>query len=115
GGFTTELSAALYMLQGEEIFEPLPQEERTRQHLGAALKDAKDRKDWQQVLRLLRKGPLFLSPDQIAFIRAEAYNELGHLDTAFMFVDYAARIAPQITHYDWRATGLLLKLGRFDE
>lgn len=109
------LSADLYMLQGAEVFEPLPQEERTRERLGAALKEAKDRRDWQQVLALLRKGPVYLSPDEIAFIRAEAYKELGHLDTALMFIDYAAMSKPQNVIYDWKATEILLRLGRFDE
>jgi tetratricopeptide (TPR) repeat protein len=109
------LSADLYMLQGDEVFEPLSEAERTRERLGPALKEANDRRDWQEVLALLRKGPQFLSPDQIAVIRAEAYKELGHLDTALMFIDYAAKFEPHTVLYNWKATEVLLKLGRFHE
>jgi tetratricopeptide (TPR) repeat protein len=109
------LSADLYMLQGNEIFESLPQEERTRETLGIALKEAKDRRDWQKVLDLLRKGPVFLTSDQIAFIRTQAYKELGHLETALAFIEYAASLEPENALYDWKATEFLLDLGRYRE
>jgi hypothetical protein len=89
------LSADLYMLQEDEVFEPVDPDERTTQRLGVELKSAWDRGDWETVLKLLRKGPAFLSQDRIAYMRAKAYEELGHLETSRLFREYAARINPE--------------------
>src|SRR5437773_9116414 len=55
------LSADLYMLQDDEVCEPLPESERTRERLGATLKEAWEQQDWPRALALLRKGPSFLT------------------------------------------------------
>jgi tetratricopeptide (TPR) repeat protein len=109
------LSADLYMLQDDEIYEPADPAERTPERLGAAVSLALEQQAWEQVLALLRLGPTFLSPDSIAFIRARAYNELGHQDTALLFAEYAAKLDPQEPTYACMVMELLLKLGRLDE
>jgi hypothetical protein len=109
------LSADLYMLQDNEFFEPSDPDESTVQRLGAELKAAQDRGDWMGVLDLLRKSPTFMSPDQIAFLRAGAYEALGHLDTSLLFMAYAARLKPLDTFYGWSVMDLLIKARRFDE
>jgi hypothetical protein len=91
------LSADLYMLQDQEVFEPLDPSERTPERLGVALKAAWDQGDWESLLELLRKGPMFLSPERIAYIRARAYEALGHHETARLFREYAARCHSQDT------------------
>jgi tetratricopeptide (TPR) repeat protein len=109
------LSADLYMLQADEIFEPADPEERKPERLEPAIRVALDQHEWEQLLALLRLGPTFLSQDSVAFIRAQAYSELGHLDTALLFAEYAARLNSQEPTYARMGMELLLKLGRLDE
>jgi tetratricopeptide (TPR) repeat protein len=109
------LSADLYMLQGEEIFEPTGDSELTPERRRAALKEAWDRQDWVAALALLRKGPPFFTQPQMAFLRFRAYAELGHLDSALMFLAYAVRTDPQNIAYACLFTDLLLRLGRTGE
>ena len=89
------LSADLYMLQDDEIFEKAETEERTPEVLGAALNRACEQEEWETVLALLRKGPTFLPRHAIAYLRGIAYEALGHRETALLFLSYAARIDPQ--------------------
>ena len=49
------LSADLYMLQDEEIFEPPGEVAKTPQQLAAELEVAWRREDWERVLELLRQ------------------------------------------------------------
>jgi hypothetical protein len=93
------LSADLYMLQDDEVFEKADPSERTRETLGLALTEARKRSDWQTVLALLRKGPTFLSKANIAFLRGLSYLHLGHSEASLLFVDYAAALdSPESSH-----------------
>lgn len=85
------LSADLYMLQDDEIYEPGGMVGITPEQLNAQIRAAWENKDWDGMLRLLRKGPGLLSKDQVASLRAEAYGALGHLDTSVLFSNYAIR------------------------
>ena len=109
------LSAELYSIEEKEVFEPVDSAERTPERVGAAIGVAYEQKDWEAVLALLRKGPSFLSQDRIAYLRAVAYKELGHPDTALLFLEYARQLDPKNARYNWRTQELLLRLGRFDE
>jgi tetratricopeptide (TPR) repeat protein len=105
------LSADLYMLQDDEIYAPIePGEDRSArdvEHLQAAVTEAWARRDVVATLELLRKGPTRLTPDQLAYIRARAYEELGHLDTALLFMFYAAERNPEDSNYKWMVLNLL--------
>ncbi|MDQ2730402.1 MAG: hypothetical protein M3Y56_01980, partial [Armatimonadota bacterium] len=81
----------LYMLQDDEFYEPHGMAGITPEQLNAQIKAAWENKDWDGMLRLLRKGPGLLSKDQVASLRAEAYGALGHLDTSILFSKYATR------------------------
>lgn len=83
------LSADLYMLQDDEVFEKY---DGTQEQLRSDLGTAWERRDWARVLALLRKGPAHISPQGLASLRAQAYKALGHDDTARMFEDYAAQL-----------------------
>lgn len=91
------MSADMDMLRGEETFRQVPPEQRTRKCLAPRLQAASERRDWATVLELLRNGPDYMTPDQIAHLRGQAYTELGHPDIARLFFDYAAEQNPHST------------------
>jgi tetratricopeptide (TPR) repeat protein len=109
------LSADLYMLQDDEVYEPTDPAERTPERLGTALRDAWQRGDAEATLALLRKGPSFMPKDRIAYLRARAYEQLRHLDAAHLFMAYAAHLEPRDDTYKRLVLDLLLDLGRLDE
>jgi tetratricopeptide (TPR) repeat protein len=106
------LSADLYMLQDDEIFQRF---DGTQEELRAALQDAWKKQDWERLLGLLRKGPDSLSREGLASLRATAYQGLGHLDTALMFEEYAAQLNPQDTDRKVLILDLLYRLNRREE
>jgi DNA-directed RNA polymerase specialized sigma24 family protein len=94
------LSADLYMLEDDEIYEPLqPGEdasERAPERLWPRLQEAWEQQgDAETTLALLRKGTADLPEDQRAYIRARAYEKLGHRETALLFHQYADAKAAQ--------------------
>ena len=94
------LSADLYMLQDDEVFEPA--DGRTQIQIGQAIYAAIDRKKWEEALALMRK-PNIIPKDQIAAFRAKAYDELGHYDTALLFLNY------RIEHSAERGASIFIK------
>lgn len=106
------LSADLYMLQDDEIFEA---HDGTQEQLREDLSAAWERSDWETLLALLRKGPRFLPQDRLAYLRARAYAALGHLDTALLFARFAAEQNPQNAFYRLAVLDLLLKLHRNED
>ena len=68
------LSADLYALQNNEIYEPYSG---TPEHLRADLNDAWGQGDYETTLALLRKGTPFLTPDRVAYLRGRSYAGLG--------------------------------------
>ena len=57
---------------------------------------AEERGDWESVLALLRNGLLeFVPRHVIAYVRAMAYEALGHSEVALLFYSHAARTDPQ--------------------
>jgi tetratricopeptide (TPR) repeat protein len=109
------LSADLYMLQGDEVFERPGEDPWTPQQLAAHLKSAWTREDWEGVLQLLRQGPTFIDRDRIAYMRAWAYSELGHPDTSLLFMEYAADLNPREPQYRLQLIEQLSQLGRHAE
>lgn len=109
------LSADLYMLEGDEVAEPCHADDRTPERLRAELKAARDRGDWETVLALLRKGPTFIAADQIAFLRARAYEALGHLEASRLFMEHAAELNPCESLYKSQLIEQLSRLERHDE
>ena len=103
------LSADLYMLQDDEIYEKY---DGTQEELRASLKAALDRHNHEAVLSLLRKGTPFLTPGQVAALRGRSYAALGHLETALPFLQYAAQREPEDAAHGLFLVGLLLQLDR---
>jgi tetratricopeptide (TPR) repeat protein len=97
------LSSDLYMLQDEEVYEPLP-DGVTQESLRRSMRDAWEVKDYSQLLLILRKGPKFLAPDQVAFYRFYSYEGLGHYESSLEFLRYAI----QLNHENWMYKGQLL-------
>ncbi len=106
------VSADLYMLQNDEVYEPY---EGTPEELRSRLNDAWDRGQYEAVLALLRKGTPFLTPARVAYLRGRCYAALGHLDTALLFLRYAAERDPERATYQVAVLDLLLKLHRADD
>ena len=110
------LSGDLYQLQNSEVFETMGDpSERTEERLRAALNTALANTDAEAMLSLLRKGPAFMTTDQMAFVRANAYKRLGHIDTAVLFMQYASEENPSHTSYKAYVLRLLDDLGRTEE
>lgn len=106
------LSADLYMLQDEEVYEPY---DGTQKELVTALSEALGRLDYEAILSLLRKGTPFLRPAQVASLRGRCYAMLGHLDTALLFMRYAAEKEPEQVAHRLYILGLLTQLNRAQE
>ena len=106
------LSADLYMLQDEEVYES---HGGTEQELRSALSEALGRLDYEAVLSLLRKGTPFLSPAQVAALRGRCYATLGHLETGLLFMRYAAEHEPEQATHELYILMLLVRLNRGQE
>ena len=77
---------------------------------GLAMSDLRDLAD----LRQLFKADKSTIPPQLFNPwggSAKAYERLGHLDTAFRFIDYAAKLDPPNTDYQQLATDLRTRSG----
>ena len=109
------LSADLYMLEDKEYFERIDPAQATPGRLGRELREAWNSKKWERVLALLRKGGAFLSQEQRAYLRAIAYENLGHLRSAFAFMDYAAHQNPADIIYPYYCLNYLVALGKNEE
>jgi tetratricopeptide (TPR) repeat protein len=101
------LSADLYMLQGKEIFEP---GNVSGEELRAAWKEER----WEEVLQLLRKNIPGLGEANRAYLRAIAYERLGDVDCAYLFMNHAASLAPDDVVIQYFCLEYLMKLKRFD-
>jgi hypothetical protein len=107
------LSGDLYMLMGEETFVEVSSEQ--RQQLPVLLSEAFRARRFDEVLVLLRWNPSFLNRDQVPYIRARAWMELGHFAPAVLFFDHAASLAPENPSYPAFALTALVRGGHFEE
>ena len=107
--FLNGLSGDLYMLVDREVFDPdlVPDlaPATLRGRLSAALTDER----WGELLTLLRAAPAPapVQGDQVAYLRSKAYEGLGHLVPAVVFMDEAARRRPAAVNYPALALQLL--------
>jgi tetratricopeptide (TPR) repeat protein len=106
------LSADLYQLTGEEVHEKT---ELSQEQLETSLVDACVRDDPVEILSLLRKGPTCSKDHDTAFWRWVCYRELGHFETAVLFLEYAVKLAPGVYPYAFCLLGALAEVGRKEE
>ena len=106
------LSADLYALQNNEIYEPYTG---TREQLRADLNAAWGRGGYETTLALLRKGTPFLTPDRAAYLRGRSYAGLGHPDVGLLFLRDAAGRDPERAAYRVAVLDLLLSLHRTED
>jgi len=106
------LSADLYMLQDDEVYEPYMG---TREELIKVLSEALGRLEYEAILSLLRKGTPFLKPAQVAALRGRCYAMLGHLETGLLFMRYAAEHEPEQAAHRLFILMLLERLNRSQE
>jgi hypothetical protein len=109
------LSADLYMLQNDEVFEKVDPAEWPRERLESELKRAWEASDWEGVLGLLRKGPGALSDDQRASARSVCYAALGRREVGLLFAEHALRLKPGDGVYLLAVMQILRELGRGGE
>lgn len=109
------LSADLYMLSGREQYEPSDSETVTPDQLRARIQAAWQSEEWDTVLRLFRRGEAGFSQDQIAYLRARAYEKLHHLHPASLFMRQASILNPSSVAYQSMSLELLLRLGQHQE
>ncbi|MFL5351623.1 hypothetical protein [Archangium sp.] len=88
-----ELSADLYMLTDEEIFQDISPEERAT--LPKRLQRAFDAGRFEEVLTLLRYGADFLPREAIAYLRGGCWFRLHDYEPAVWFFQYAHELAPR--------------------
>lgn len=109
------LAADLYMLSGKELFERTDPADAIPARLGAELRQAWERAEWEGVLVLLRKRMPFLSDEHRAYLRAVAYEHLGQLHSALLFMDYASQLNREDTTYRYFGLDYLKLLGHTNE
>jgi tetratricopeptide (TPR) repeat protein len=108
-----ELSADLYMIEGEEITLPLAEGEQAVELVSSA-SDAFQRQEWRSVLSVLRKlrGPWPL--DVIAYVRGRCWGELGFYESALCFYEFAQKLSPSPAR-EALVLDLLRRLGSIGE
>jgi tetratricopeptide (TPR) repeat protein len=110
------LSADLSMIHDREIPDPDVVARVLPQDLPRLIESSYMRRKWEDVLELLRAGLTHLwRPDQIAYVRSRAYEELSELAPAVAFMDEAARRAPSREMYRALALRLLWESKRYQE
>ena len=109
------LAADLYMLSGKELFERTDQADAVPTRLGAELRQAWEREEWQNVLTLLRKKLPFLSEEHRAYLRAVAYEHLGQINSASLFMDYAIQLNQKDETYRYFGLVYLSQMGEIDK
>jgi tetratricopeptide (TPR) repeat protein len=105
-----ELSADLYMLTDEEIFQEVPAEQRAL--LPARVRDAFQARRYEEVLALLRANPEGLSPEMIAYVRGRCWSALRDYEAAAWFFDYAGKLRPSNPSFAALALDAVWKAGR---
>src|SRR5438093_1561710 len=109
------LSADLYMLQGKEVITADAGSRLELEELRSELDHFRDWNSWDAVLALLRRSASDIPEAAVAATRARAYAELGHADTALLFLDFAFRATPDDADYKTLRLMLLLDAGRYGE
>jgi hypothetical protein len=67
---------------------------------------------WDRVLELLRDRPHPYPPEQIAFLRARCWENLGDLETARLFLEKAVALSPDNADYRSALMEIRSRLGR---
>lgn len=104
-----ELSADLYMLTDEEIFQDVSAEEKVT--LSQRLAQAFESKRYEAALALLRCGPEGLPREVIAYVRGRCWAELHDYEPAAWFLQYAEKLAPHEPSYAAMALDAVWKAG----
>ncbi len=115
--FLNGLSGDLYMLVDREVFDPDLVPDLTPATLPGRLSAASTDDRWGDLLTLLRAAPppAPLRGDQVAYLRSKAYEGLGHVVPAVVFMDEAGRRSPAAINYPALALQLLDAGGMPDE
>jgi hypothetical protein len=108
------LSADLYMLQDDEVYEAVTDAGRLEE-LQSALAQAVDKQDWPQVLQLLRCRPADAPVSAVAGLRGRAYVRLAHPAPAVQFLKYALERDPTNIRYRYELADALERLHRAAE
>ena len=88
------LSSDLFSLVDNEKFTDADWEPIPLQELANRLEESFQKRQWDEVLDLLRRRPRFVASDHVSYIRGRAWQELGQHDVALKFFDNASRLKP---------------------
>lgn len=88
-----ELSEDLFSL-GELAAMPRPMTAEVNSML-TEVDEARHRSDWDTALALLRRCAGHLSPARLSYLRGVIWQEAGDPETASLFLEHAARLAPE--------------------
>jgi len=88
------LSSDLFSLVDNEKFSDADWEPIPLQELANRLEESFQKRQWDEVLDLLRRRPRFVASDHVSYIRGRAWQELGQHDVALKFFDNASRLKP---------------------
>jgi len=108
------LSADLYSLVDNEKFVDSDWPSISQEQLGELQQLALKDKKWDELLELLRRPPRFLKRDQVACLRARAWEGLGHPEIALLFFDNAVRLDPDNDVYHVLVMNCLEKIGNWE-
>jgi tetratricopeptide (TPR) repeat protein len=100
------------MLQGKEIREESGLDPTQLQR---RIDVAHSRGHWAEVLALMRQKHFAPSQDKVALLRSLAYEHLGHIETALVFMQHAATLNPSREDYAVGILALMRRLGKDDE
>jgi tetratricopeptide (TPR) repeat protein len=103
------LSGDLYSLTTDEVYAP---EDKSNPVSEPELRAAWESEDYDRVLTLLRHPAPFLTADQIAFMRAHCWGQVGDLETALLFYRRASELKPHDEQYTVMLMLTYLGLGR---
>ena len=102
------LSSDLYSFSGEEVTRDsdLGKNELMKR-AGAAYQN----RDWRGVLEALRFAHPYFSAEQVAYMRARCWQQLGRPEPAFWFFDRAYKLAPSNRSYAFMRLDALFRAG----
>ena len=98
------LSADLFMLSDDERREPPGSVDGDASQLDQFRGQLYNDRQWEEFLRVVRRGPTGLPQWFVARVRAEAYVELGLQRAAARFWDHADRLKPRD---EWKAWAII--------
>jgi tetratricopeptide (TPR) repeat protein len=92
------LSEDLYSVSEPPIGSLKPMNPQAQRHLNEAI-EARERREWDLALALLRRWKEYISPALLSYLRGSIWREAGIVDVAAAFYEHAALCDPENANY----------------